>query len=165
MAYEFSNKDTYELIPEGDYEVVLATAEIKETNDKSRKYISCKFTIRTDVEGQTNGGRSIFDNIWEDKVKVGQFDNRKLQKLLLAQGLNGVYSFETDEELVQHINGLNMLIHINKKDADEYHDEAYNELKYCSYRPSKSQPKTLASAKPAGVVDADYSFTDSDLPF
>ena len=165
MAYQFSNTETYELIPEGDYEVVLATAEIKKTNDGSRQYISCKFTIRTDVEGQTNGGRSIFDNIWGDKEKTGQFDNRKLQKLLLSQGPNGRYSFDTDEELVQHINGLNMLVHISKKDADEYHDEAYNEIKYCSYKPSKAQPKTLGTAKPAGVVEPSYDFTESDLPF
>lgn len=165
MAYEFSNKDTYDLIPEGDYEVVLATAEIKRTNDGSRQYISCKYTIRNDVDGQTNGGRSVFDNIWGDKEKLDQFDNRKLQKLLLTQGTSGRYSFANDEELVQHINGLNMIIHISKKDADEYHGEAYNEVKYCSYKPSKAQPKTLGATKPAGVVSATYDITDDDLPF
>ena len=45
MAYNFSDKETYDLIPEGDYEVVLSTAEIRETNDKSKKFISCKYTI------------------------------------------------------------------------------------------------------------------------
>lgn len=164
MAIEFSNKDTYELIPEGDYEVVLASAEIKRTNDGTRQYISCKYTIRTDVE-QPSAGRNIFENIWGDREHPEQFDRKKLQKLLLSQGTNGRYSFEDDDDLVQYINGLNMLVHISKKDADEYHQEAYNEIKYCSYRVSKAQPKTLGTAQPAGVVSATYDITDDDLPF
>lgn len=165
MAIEFSNKDTYELIPDGDYEVVLATAEIKKTNDGSRQYIACKYVIRNDIE-QPCAGRNIFENIWGDREHPEQFDRRKLQKLLLSQGPNGRYSFADDDDLVQHINGLNMLVHINKKEADEYHEEAYNEIKYCSYKPSKAQPKTLGTTTTVTSANVPgFDISDDDLPF
>ena len=165
MAYNFSDKETYDLIPEGDYEVVLSTAEIRETNDKSKKFISCKYTIRTDVD-QASAGRVIFENIWQDRNDPEDFDHKKLQKILLTQGPNGKYIFNNDIDLlIQHINGLNMIIHISKKDADEYHSEAYNEVKYCSHRPSKAQPKTLAGSTPTVSVSANYDFSGEDLPF
>lgn len=171
MAYEFSNKDEYELLPEGDYEVVLDTAEIKRTADGSKRYISCSFSIRTDVE-QPGKGRKVFDSIWQDKDNPEQFDHKKLQKLLLVQGPNGKYTFADEDEVVQFINGLNMIIHIEKREPDEYSSEARNQVKYLSYKPSKAQPKTLG-AKDEGVAYVKEVLGDNvnivedsdDLPF
>lgn len=162
MAYEFSNKEEYELLPDGDYEVILDTAEIKKTNDGSKKYVSCAFLIRSDVE-QQGKGRRIFDNIWQDKEDQSKFDLRKLHKILLTQGPSGRYSFADDNEVVQFINGLNMIIHIEKRDADEYHEEAYNQIKYLSYKPSKSQPKTLSTTTQTVEVPS-YTADVNDLP-
>jgi hypothetical protein len=170
MAYEFSNKDEYELLAEGDYEVVLDTAEIKRTNDGSKRYIACSFLIRSDVE-QQGKGRKVFDNIWQDKENPEQFDHKKLQKLLLVQGPTGKYSFADEDEIVQFINGLNMIIHIEKRDADDYHEEGYNQVKYLSYKPSKAQPKTLgtdngvAYAKEILGPNVNIVEDDDSLPF
>lgn len=170
MGYEFSNQETYDLIPEGDYEVVLETAEIKKTKDETKRYINCMFKIREDVE-QGSKGRVVFDTIWSDRENPNQFDKRKLHKILLTQGPNGKYSFADDDEIVQHINGLTMIVHVNKNGADQYHQEDYNEVKYCSYKPSKAQPKTIGfnpTQTAPGVVTAagiDFNVVDDDLPF
>ena len=158
-GYEFSNEEKYELIKAGEYEVVLDTAEIKVSKDGSKRFISCLFKIREDVE-QVEQGRIIFDNIFEDKKNPGQFSLNKLQKLLLVQGKEGKYKFDDDDELVQFINGLYMRITIENKPSDEYHPDPYNQVKYCSYKPSNHLPKNLIKEEPKEfVVD------EADLPF
>lgn len=166
--YEFSNKEEYELIPEGDYEVILDSAEIKVPEGNGKRYINCKFLIRTDVE-QPQKGRVVFDKIFENK-DTNQFDHRKLQKMLLVQGPSGTYTFAGDEELVQFINGLLMNIHISKKEADEYHENPYNEVRYCSYKPSKAQPKSLSnptanSAEALKNAGIEFNLPSDELPF
>lgn len=166
--YEFSNKPEYDLIAEGDYETILESAEITSTPDGSKRYIALKFRIRADVE-QAYKGMSIRDTIWADKINPNQFDNKKLHKILLTQGPNGKYKFADEDEIVQHINGLTMLIHISKKDADQYHAEAYNEVKYLSYRPSKAQGQTLSptqnSINALNSAGVEFNIDSDDLPF
>lgn len=165
--YEFSNKPTYDLIADGEYETILEKAEIKST-ENGKRYIELIFRIRSDVE-QAYKGMSIRDTIWTDKVNPNQFDNKKLHKILLTQGPEGRYKFADEDEIVQHINGLLMIIHISKKEADQYHDEDYNEVKYLSYKQSKSQPKSLsgfeAGAKALNDAGIDFNIESDDLPF
>ena len=140
--YNFSNKEEYELIAQGEYEVTLEKAELKTTKDGSKDFINCKFKIRSDIE-QPGKNKVVFDKIWRDKANPSQFDHRKLQKLLLVQGPSGVYNFSDDEHLIQFINGLNMRITVLVKDADDYNEDNYNEVKYLSYKPSNQKPQTI----------------------
>lgn len=172
MSLSFSNKPEYELLKEvKKQEVFIENAEIKRTERSQKQFISIKFRIRDDIE-QENAGRIIFDTIWEERDNPGVFDTRKISSLLQSQGENGKYNFEDYDELVQYINGLSMIITIEVKPADDFRDEPYNQVKYCSYKPSESKPKTLgastnnintqqSSLRASDVVYVD----DTDLPF
>ena len=172
MSLSFSNKPEYELLKEvKKQEVFIENAEIKRIERSQKQFISIKFRIRDDIE-QENAGRIIFDTIWEERDNPGVFDTRKISSLLQSQGENGKYNFEDYDELVQYINGLSMIITIEVKPADDFRDEPYNQVKYCSYKPSESKPKTLgastnnintqqSSLRASDVVYVD----DTDLPF
>ena len=167
LNFEFQ-KSEYGLVNEGIYETNL-TVSLK-TSKTGKSYISLDWKIRDDVE-QGSKGRVVFDTIWSDKENPNQFDKRKLHKILLTQGPNGKYTFADDDEIVQHINGLTMMIHVNKNGADQYHQEDYNEVKYCSYKPSKAQPKTLGTNPVQNSMNAlnnagiDFDINSDKLPF
>lgn len=162
-GYEFSNEREYDLIPEGDYEVILENAEIT-TSKNGAEYISCCYRIREDVE-QGCQGRLIFENIYKDKNNPELFDKRKLHNILLVQGKEGRYKFDDNDEIVQHINGLLMLIHIENKPADQWHDKPYNQIKYLSYKPTKNPYKTLGGATAKQPSTNPDDIKDEDLPF
>ena len=164
MSYEFSNERTFELIPEGDYEVILESAEIKYSERTGTSWINCAFRIRDDVE-QDCKGRLIYDNIFADKKKVGHYNEAKLHGILLTQGKDGRYKFEDNDEIVQFINGMYMIIHIENKPADERNATPYNQVKFCSYKPTNNPLQegfgtpTLSQQYSGNIDD------DSDLPF
>lgn len=161
MAYNFSNEEQVNLIETGKYEVTLH-AELTTTKDKTKEYINCRYTIRSDVE-QESKNRVVIENIWRDKNRPDCFDLTKLQKILLVQGKEGRYTFSNDIELIQFINGLNMRVTIEKKDIDQWHDKPYNAIKYLSYEPSLAKPQEIT---PTAVETSNVSsIDDDDLPF
>lgn len=170
LGYEFSDKEERDLIKDGDYEVILDTAEVRSyKSDSSKKYLSLKFIIRQDVE-QPHCGRAIFESVFRDKTNPDQFDHRKLQKIILTQKGKDTFQnkFANEDELIQYINGLTMQIHITCKEPDEYHDEAFNEVKYLSYKPSTVKLQEIGSkteSKPQTHIEyTDVNFEEG-LPF
>lgn len=169
IGYEFSEKEEYDLIPDGDYEVILEDAQVKAfKKDPNKQYLSLKFVIRQDVE-QGCCGRAIFESVFKDKTNPDQFDHRKLQKIILTQKGKDTFQnkFANEDELIQYINGLTMQIHISLKEPDEYHDSSFNEVKFCSYKPSTVKLQEVGPKNtPEQKANLDFlDFTDSDLPF
>lgn len=169
----YSNKPQYDLLEEAkDEEAILETAEIKELPTSGKRVINLKFKIRDDIE-QPNKGRVIFDTIWPDKKNPNDFDSRKINALLLVKGEDGKYDFEDYDELVQYINGFLLRISIEKKPADEYHEEPYNQVKYCSYKPTQAGMKSIPSGNSMATptkasndtVTLDVDDDDENLPF
>lgn len=133
-GFTFSDKDTYDLIPAGDYEVVLESCEKRQYGvNKDKNALSCRFRIREDVEQEAKK-RVVFDNIWEDKVNPLWYDLNKLGKIIRTQP-NGKRDFTNVDECIQYINGLNMIVTIDKK-FDDYRNQEINEIRYLSYKPS-----------------------------
>ena len=171
MPYgNFTNKPKFDLLESAkDQEVILQKAERKFTQS-GKKYLSLQFFIRDDVE-QPNSGRYIFENIWPDKNNPDEFDSRKLQALLLVQGEKGQYDFEDEDELIQLINGFTLRLTVEKKPADEYNDEDYNQVKYCSYKPSLLKPQSVDAEVNASELKQSPSSApinmedDESLPF
>ena len=167
----YSNKPQYDLLDEAkDEEVYLENAEIKELPRSGKKVINLKFRIRDDIE-QPNKGRVIFDTIWQDKEKPDDFDSRKINALLLVQGEDGKYDFDDYDELVQYIIGTFLRISIEKNPADEYHEEPYNQVKYCSYKPTKVGAKSVSNGNSVSTPTKASNDTvtldveDESLPF
>lgn len=168
-GYEFSEKETYDLIKQGNYEVTLDTAEIRSfKSDATKKYLSLKFVIRRDVE-QPHIGRSIFESVFRDKENPSQFDHRKLQRIILTQKDKPTFqkTFANEDELIQYLNGLNMQITISEKEPDAYHDTEYNEVAYLSYRPSNIKFQTLGETSPSVSQPQKVNINDysDELPF
>lgn len=164
MSYEFSNERTYELIPEGDYEVILENAEIKFSKTSDASWINCAFRIRDDVE-QGCQGRLIYDNIFQDKKKQGHYNEAKLHTILLTQGKEGRYKFEDNDEIVQFINGMYMIIHIENKPADERNANPYNQVKFCSYKPTNNPIQEGFGSQPTLSQQYSGDVDNDDLPF
>lgn len=165
--YEFSDKEEYELIADGDYEVILETAEVRSyKTDSSKQYLSLKFMIRQDVE-QKHCGRFVFESVFRDKTNPDQFDHRKLQKIILTQKGKDTFQnkFANEDELIQYINGLLMQIHISCKEPDDYHETPYNEVKYLSYKPSTVKLLEIPTAQAAPKKTEMLDFSADDLPF
>lgn len=164
--YKFSDKETYELIKQGVYEVTLDEAVVKTfKTDATKEYLSLKFIIRQDVE-QPHGNRVVFESVFRDKAFPTKFDNRKLQKIILTQKGKDTFQteFANEDELIQYLNGLNMQITINEKEPDAYRNEPYNEVAYLSYRPSNVVFQTIGQAAPK-TATTQYVVDESELPF
>ena len=168
LGYEFSDRDEYELIKEGYYEVVLDTAEVRSyKSDASKKYLSLKFIIRQDVE-QPHSGRTIYESVFKDKANPDQFDHRKLQKIILTQKGKDTFQnkFANEDELIQYINGLTMQIYISLKEPDQYHETSFNEVKFLSYRPSEVKLQEIGAKPAQPQKKVEYVDFDSEsLPF
>lgn len=168
LGYEFSDREEFELIKEGTYEVVLDTAEVRSyKSDSSKKYLSLKFIIRQDVE-QPHAGRMIFESVFRDKANPDQFDHRKLQKIILTQKGKDTFQnkFANEDELIQYINGLTMQIYISLKEPDQYHDTAFNEVKFCSYKPSEVKLQEIGATTSQPQKKVEYvDLSGEDLPF
>ena len=165
--YKFSDKETYELIRQGTYEVTIIEAVVKSyKTDSTKQYLSLKYLIRLDVE-QPHGNRVIFESIFRDKNFPTKFDNRKLQKIILTQ--KGKETFQTEfaneDELIQYLNGLNMQITINQKEPDDYRNEPYNEVAYMSYKPSAVVYQTIGQQPASKPSAPKIDISDDLLPF
>lgn len=168
MALNFTGKNDskYELIEKGDYEVTLQCEWAKKKNDPSKLYINCKFKIREDVE-QSFPGRLVFDSIYQQE-NTGDYNKTKINGLLGAIP-RAKLDFEDYDELIQYLNGKNMIISIEVEKANQWHSEDRNVVKYLSYRPSEVPMATVAEPAPKALVfndDDDMTYVDDgDLPF
>lgn len=163
----------YSLLKNGEREVILETIEEK-TAQTGTKYLSLMFRIRDDVE-QDDAGRVIFENYYKEKDGSNEYARAKVGSLLRAQGKNraegGTYDFEDYDEFMQFVTGMKLRLTIITEDANDYHDDAINLVKYCSYKPTNIPNKTLGgdttvppvqNAKPSSPAD---EISDEDLPF
>lgn len=155
------DKADFGLIDAGDYEVVLK-AERKLTKDGSKEFLNLCFRIREDVP-QNFKKRCIFETAFKDKERTTWFDLIKINKLVKTQKGLPTYKFEFSDvdECIQYLNGLNMIITIDKK-YDDFLEKEVNEVKYLSYRPS-AYVGTGAVETETGVPEAPVD--TSDLPF
>ena len=147
------NKE-FELIEEGDYEVTLE-AEWAKTKYSGEQYNNCKFTIRKDVD-QKFGGRMVFDGIYKNKT-TGEYNSSKINAILAAIPCAKM-DFNDYDELIQYINGQNMIITIKTQEAQGDYS-ARSIVEFCSYRTTEHLPQNGEKPKLEEVDDPD------SLPF
>lgn len=153
----------YDLLPNiKDAELVINKAEVK-TSAAGNKYVSIDWKIRDDLE-QEYAGRHIFENIFQDKNHPGEYDRRKISKILsTVPEEERQNEFEDNDEVIQYLNGLYVMATIENKKADDYHDDDYNQIKYLSYKPTAHPAKKLNQIKKIQSNAIDVN--DEDLPF
>lgn len=158
---DHAEKTEFELIEPGEYEVTF-TCEQKHYGQEMRPGLQCKFQIRKDVE-QPFAGRCIFETFWLDKDGSGWYDTRKIHKVLLTQDPDKrKLSFESQDECLLYINGLNMRITVEKV-FDDYSGKYKNQVKFLSYAPSKAN--VAPSVENTVEETSAPHIEDNDLPF
>ena len=133
---QYAGSNEFPVIDAGDYEVVLKV-ERKFVKDGSKEFANLDFMIRDDVEQKFQGSH-VFDKAWKDATNPQWFDLKKLGSILVTQKNVDGYktSFDEVDEFIQYINGITLVITIEKV-YDEYAQKEVNRVKYLSYKPSK----------------------------
>ena len=96
----------------------------------------------------------VFDGIYKSKT-TGEYNASKINAILMAIPCAKM-DFNDYDELIQYINGQNMIISIETQEAQGDYP-AKSIVGYCSYRTTEHLPKT---EKPTLT-----EVTDEDLPF
>lgn len=154
--------NTYDLIKEGEYEVFIEKATIRETASGKQK-ISLQLRVRSDVE-QDAKNRVIFEDIWKERDNPQFFNRKRINQLLGTQHFEDGTSFDTIEKLLEAITGANLVVKVGIE-HDDYRNAEVNYVVY--YKSSKQQPKTLgaAPAAPGKKASEVLDISDDELPF
>lgn len=160
------------LKPEGDYEVIIDTAEVTRTQSGKDK-INIVYIIRNDVQQSYQNGL-IFDSIWkkknpnEDDRSIGGFNFGQLMAIANAANLPDGKEYADLNALLAELVGKPLRVHLYH---DDYNDKQYEKI-------DRHEPTTLAAVKhkakgkpaptrtaapapapvPAAAVDDDYPF-------
>ena len=166
---QYAGSSEFPVVDGGDYEVVLKV-ERKITKDGTKEFANLDFMIRDDVDQKFQGSH-VFDKAWKDTTNPQWFDLKKLGSILVTQKSREDYktSFEEVDEFIQYINGISLVVTVEKK-YDDYAQKEVNSIKYLSYKPSKAGPyvKPVKDANPNlqdlgdGVKGANLD--DLDIP-
>lgn len=138
-------RGSFEVIPAGWYTATITSADLKDTKDRTGKYIA----LRLDILGPTHQGRVVFSNIniRNASTKAEEIGRQQLRDLMLAIGLSSVR--DTDQLV-----GGNLEIKLKITKSEEYGDKnevtAYKATGNTSAVPSSSSAKPAASAEKKG---------------
>lgn len=134
---QYAGTSEFPVVDAGDYEVVLKI-EKKFTKDGTKDFANLDFFIRDDVDQKFQGAH-IFDKVWRDTSNPQWFDLKKLGSILVTQKAAPNYrtSFDEVDECIQYLNGITLIITVEKK-YDDYSQKEINSVKYLSYKPSKA---------------------------
>lgn len=129
------------LKPEGDYEVIITTAEVTRTSNGKDK-INLVYTIRNDVAQSYQNGL-IFDSIWkkknpnEDDRSIGDFNFGQLMAIANAAKLPDGKEYADLNALLAELVGKPLRVHLYH---DDYNDKWYEKI-------DRHEPTTLAAVK------------------
>lgn len=169
MALDFTNtqeKKEFDLIEPNEYEFLLNIEWKKQQNGKT--YLNCAYRIRKDVE-QKFQGRIVFDAIYRSKNNPEELTPSKIQAILDAIP-NGRKKFEDYDELVQYLNGVELIATVEIEPANPEYPNSKDKavIKYASQKPTK-HPSGITSAiakDPFESLKSELGFDPSeDLPF
>jgi hypothetical protein len=139
---EYTGKKERELIQPGYYELVIDTVEWDVTSKTRETYIKMAFQIRRDVD-QAHKGRMVFKNIYKSK-ETGEFPTDEISQIIDTTIVPGKEKetkrdFETYDDLMQHLVGINVRAEVVIKPADENYEGSKdkNIIKYFSFEKPK----------------------------
>ena len=166
---QYAGSSEFPVVDAGDYEVVLKV-ERKLTKDNSKEFANLDFMIRDDVDQKFQGSH-VFDKAWKDTSNPQWFDLKKLGSILVTQKGREDYktSFEEVDEFIQYINGITLVVTVEKK-YDDFAQKEVNSIKYLSYKPSKAGPyvkpvKENAAKHENANLEELQDISDNDIPF
>lgn len=157
MEFTYDKKEEFELIDEGNYEVIIQKVAEKQLPSGARK-ISFQFKIRDDVE-QNFKNRVLFDDVWKNK-ETGVYNMARINKILRTQeDLEDGHIFTSVDELSSYLTDKRCIVHVIKEFSD-YSQKDENKIQY--FVPSKIPfGQKLSGDASSNFVEID----EDDLPF
>lgn len=129
------------LKPEGDYEVIIDTAEVTRTQSGKDK-INIVYVIRNDVQQAYQNGL-IFDSIWkkkepnEDDQSIGGYNFGQLMAIADAAKLPDGKEYADLGAFLAELKGKPLRVHLYH---DDYNDKWYEKI-------DRHEPTTLTAVK------------------
>lgn len=158
-----ASEGNFSLKPEGDYEVVIDTAEI-DVNKNGKEYIKLVYVIRNDVTQNYQNGL-IFHSIWkksddkqnDDDRSIGGFNFGQLMAVVEAANLPDGKEYATLDDLLSELVGKSIKVHLYH---DDYNDKWYEKIdrhmptdfpkvKHKAKSPEKNAPTAQKKSAPA----------------
>lgn len=160
----------FALKPEGDYEVIIESAEVKDftryDNSKTQK-IAFRYVIRNDVDQKFQNGK-IFHDVWkkkdpnEDDLAVDGFNYGQLMAISDAAALPDGQEYGSLAEFLAALSGKPVKVHLYH---DDYNDKYYEKIDLhmkTEFPQVKHKPKT--SANPTGyAAPAAAQYSNADI--
>ena len=134
MSFTVNYDDAFEgsdLIPQGDYEVIVKKAEEKETKDGSKKYISIQLAVRNDID-QKYKNKIIFESLFKGK-DTGKYQMKQFNTISKALKIPNGKNYGSLDELLGDWNNKPVLVRIKH---EQYNGNTnarvgfYNESKF-----------------------------------
>lgn len=155
MGFNTNYEETKNILPKGEYEVIVTDAKLAETKGGT-KYIDIPMAIRKDVGNPQNGGM-IFYKIWKKKEPTAAdkacdgYSSKQIQSLSQAAELPENKHFEDIDEWLTAIKGAYVCVTVTH---EEYKGNP-------QARAAWVNPTKIKSTDFAEITDDD----DADLPF
>lgn len=147
-------------VEEGEYEVTLENIEKKVGKASGKEYLSVTFKIRSDVDQPSKNRKLWFNIIRNEDDACWNFN--KINRLVCTQG-GQRREFETFDEILQFLCGINLRIKVGKV----YDDKYQREVNTISERDFKAPTVAKSAPVPTPTVHSDEVSLppEDDLPF
>lgn len=167
MNFEVNYDDVFEgndLIPEGEYEVIVKKAEEKEVKDGSKKYISIQLSVRNDID-QRYKNKIIFESLWKAKA-TGKYNMRQFNTISKALKIQNGKKYESLDELLSDWDNKTVMVKIKHEEYNGYTNArvafwSESKFKDCNHTwADKSDVQAITDMGFSPLADA-----DDDVPF
>jgi len=190
---DFSQADSGNIKPEGDYECIITAVEEKTTKNGKTK-LGVQMVIRNDIAGQKYGNAMLFYDIWKRReptqidMQVGGYGFSQVMSLGKAAGLPDGKDYASLKEYCEDLLNKCVIAHLEHEDYNGNTQERVkwlNPTKYpdCKHvfkkkesfssgqtfaKNTKNESFAQASAAPVGLGDLsefEDVLSDDGVPF
>ena len=165
FGVDYSKANTFELIPEGEYEAIISDAHVTQSK-AGTPCISIPLTIRNDVD-QPSQNRILYHNMWKrreptaEDLSVDGYSFKQIQSLSKAAGLADGKKYASLDEWAADLENRTIHITVNHEDWQNRTSAKVGYIDPPKTRDCKHVWKEKPQEAPASFADDD----EDDLPF
>ena len=165
MGFSINYDDVFEgndLIPQGDYEVIVKKTEEKETKNGDKKYISIQLAVRNDID-QKYKNKIIFESLFKGK-ESGKYNMKQFNTVSKALKIPNGKNYSSLDELLGDWNNKTALVRIKH---EKYNDNINARVGFWSESkfPTCNHEWKLDNQQMAEMGFTPLAAADDDCPF
>lgn len=120
---DFNDCQSFDLLPEGDYEVIIEDAKVALTQ-AGKEHIQLTLKVRDDIATQKYGKRLIFHKLWK-RLETNNYSLQEFNSIGKACKLLNGKEYKTLNELLDDYKGKNCKVTIKHH---EYNGKTYESI-------------------------------------